>query len=165
MTKGSRSLNGLFIAFDLFQTAAVKTIMFSHGRRGGERGQTAQLAISRHQPRKMEKLHPGASLNDKRSPTSMMDHQRSLPLGGSTEQTCEQSELQGQRPPEVDYVVALEASSRTPVRKRGSGGQAQGILGAERRRGSRRRSESCSPSKRHVQTQRKNLQCRCDGGE
>lgn len=98
MTKGSRSLNGLFIAFDLFQTAAVKTIMFSHRR---YRGQTVQVIIpchTHHHQRPIKKIHPGTGLNDKWSPRArmaavswdFMDNRRPLssPKGGSTEWKC-----------------------------------------------------------------------------
>lgn len=57
MTKGSRSLNGLFIAFDLFQTAAVKSIMFSHRRYGrGER--TDRAGNNPQPPPKKKKISP-----------------------------------------------------------------------------------------------------------
>lgn len=93
MTKGSRSLNGLFIAFDLFQTAAVKTIMFSHWRYG--RGERTDRAGNNHPPPKKKKIHPGTGLNDELSHTSGMavvngdfiedQGSLSLPLGGRAE--------------------------------------------------------------------------------
>lgn len=90
MTKGSRSLNGLFIASDLFQTAAVKTIMFSHRCYGGERGQTGQVIISGHAHHHDQREAPRCRTNDKLTAVvtwDFMDRRRSvcLPLGGSTE--------------------------------------------------------------------------------
>lgn len=183
MTKGSRSLNGLFIAFDLFQTAAVKTIMFSPRRSG--RGQTEQLIIPSTRPlspKKDEKIiHPCTGLNDEWSHTprtavvnwDFMDDRRSLslPLGGRAEwkwhRGTDGAALHPRRASKGKRALVLVfvlAYTRPPAGlKLGSRARRNEIKSdarslTDRREGFWEQSGSCSHSRRHFKTPRNKAQ-------